>query len=87
MSETASSLLGQLLALPEGERFLIADQLWESLSDENKEELCEECLEDNEFQAELQHRLESVSDGTAGLIDGEAVFQEARERLSRRRQQ
>jgi hypothetical protein len=37
------------------------------------------------WQNELQHRLDSISDGTALLIDGETVFQEVREHLARNR--
>jgi putative addiction module component (TIGR02574 family) len=79
VSETATKLLEQLLALPEEDRAAIADQLNESLGDLGDDL-------DPEFEAELQRRLDSVADGTAELIDGEQVFREARERIQKRRQ-
>jgi putative addiction module component (TIGR02574 family) len=85
MSETATKLLEQLLGLPESERLQIAEQLWDSLSDEKKQEITDETTDDPAFQAELQRRLDSVANGTAELIDGEQVFREARERLQKRR--
>lgn len=86
MSENATKLLEQLLELPETERVMIADRLWESLCDEKKQEIIDETTSDPEFQAELQRRLDSVANGTAELVDGEQVLREARERLQRRRQ-
>ncbi len=86
MSETATKLLEQLLALPEADRAAIADQLNESLEDQVPRDISEAFAEDEEFQAELQRRLDSVANGTAELIDGEQVFREARERIQKRRQ-
>jgi putative addiction module component (TIGR02574 family) len=76
MSEAATNLLEQLLQLSEADRLMIADRLWDSLTEQD----------DPEFAAELQKRLESVADGSAELIDGEQVLQEARERLAKRRE-
>lgn len=86
MSEVATKLLEQLLQLPDAERLQIADKLWDSLGDPEKQEAIDETLDDPEFHAELQRRLDSIADGTAELIDGERVIREARERLRQRRQ-
>ncbi len=85
MSETASKLLEQLLTLPEAERLMIADQLWDSLGDEKKQEIMDETTSDPEFQAELQRRLDSVADGTADLIPWEEARERMRAELERRR--
>ena len=84
MSETATHLLGQILSLPESERLLIADKVWESLSSEKKEAMALEVCDDEDFHRELERRLAAVSDGTAKLIDGEEVFREARMKLQER---
>ena len=78
MSEAATKLLEQLLLLPEAERLLVADQLLESVGDAADD--------DPEFEAQLRHRLNSIADGTAELIDGERVIREARGRLRSRHQ-
>lgn len=85
MSEAARKLLEQVLTLSEADRQMIADELWASLSDEAQERAADAVQNDPEFQAELERRLASVADGTAELIDGEQVFQEARDRLKKRR--
>jgi putative addiction module component (TIGR02574 family) len=85
MSETVTTLLDQLLKLSEADRALIADRLWESLSDEKQEELMDETTSDPEFQAELQRRLDSIADGTAELIPWEQARVTIREELERRR--
>lgn len=85
MSETATKLLEQLLALPETDRLMVADRLWESLGDGMKQDAIDEVTGSPEFQAELHRRLESVANGTAELVDGEQVFRQARERLKKGR--
>ena len=85
MSETAATLLDQLLKLSEADRAMIADRLWESLSDEKRQELIDETTDDPEFQAELQRRLDSVENGTAELIPWEQARETIREELERRR--
>jgi putative addiction module component (TIGR02574 family) len=85
MSETATKLLEQLLQLPQADRLLIADRLWESLGDSEKQAVIDESLDDPEFQAELQRRLESVANGTAEMIPWEQAREEMRAELERRR--
>jgi putative addiction module component (TIGR02574 family) len=85
MSETATKLLDQLLQLPEGDRVMVVDRLWESLSDESRQELLDETTSDPEFQAELQRRIDSVADGTAVLLEPEEVFAKIREHLRQKR--
>ena len=78
MSDAASKLLEQLLALPEADRLEIADRLDETLGGTGDDL-------DPAFEAELNRRLDMVANGTAELIDGEQVFREARERIQKRR--
>ena len=85
MSEVATKLLEQLLQLPDAERLQIADKLWDSLGDPEKQEAIDETLDDPEFQAELQRRLDSIADGTAVLIPWEQARDEMRAELERRR--
>jgi putative addiction module component (TIGR02574 family) len=85
MSEAATTLLDQLLKLTEADRAMIADRLWESLSDAKQQELIDETTDDPVFQAELQRRLDSVADGTAELMEPGEVFANVREHLRRRR--
>jgi len=79
MSGEAATLLQQALNLNADERYELAQQLLGSLDDDL-------LPDDPAFHAELTRRLDSITDGTAVLIDGEEVFREARERLRRRRQ-
>ncbi len=85
MSEAAKKLLEQALALPEADRLMIADEIWASLGEQAQEEAAGQLMDDPEFRAELERRLESIADGSAELIDGEQVFREARERLKKKR--
>jgi putative addiction module component (TIGR02574 family) len=85
MSETAAMLLEQLLVLPEADRLMVADRLWESLSDARKQEVMDEVTSDPEFQAELDRRLKSIEDGTAELIPWEQARENIRAELARRR--
>jgi putative addiction module component (TIGR02574 family) len=83
MSETATKLLDQLLQLPEPDRLMIADRLWESLSEEKQLELIDEATNDPEYQAELERRLKEVEEHPERLLDGEQVMAELRARVSR----
>ena len=85
MSEAAKKLLEQALTLPEADRLMIADEIWASLGEQAQEEAAGQLMDDPEFRAELERRLESIADGSAELIDGEQVFREARERLKKKR--
>jgi putative addiction module component (TIGR02574 family) len=85
MSETATKLLEQLLALPEADRLMIAEQLWLSASEEKQQELIDEATSDPEFQAELERRLETVANGTAELIPWEEARVKIQKELERRR--
>ena len=85
MSEVATKLLEQLLQLPDAERLQIADKLWDSLRAPEKQEAIDETLDDPEFHAELQRRLDSIADGTAELIPWEQARDEMGAELERRR--
>ncbi|MCI0700137.1 MAG: addiction module protein [Planctomycetia bacterium] len=86
MSETAAKLLEQLLALPEVDRLMVAEQLWGSVSEEKVQEIMDEATSDPEYQAELQRRLDSIANGTAVFLEPRQVFAEIREHLRRKRQ-
>ncbi|MBA4189922.1 MAG: hypothetical protein C0467_18210 [Planctomycetaceae bacterium] len=81
MSETATKLLQQLLALPEADRLELVDRLHESIDDQAEEE------PDPAFLAELNRRLREVEEHPERLLDGEQVMAETRERLRRKREQ
>ncbi|MFO0823824.1 MAG: addiction module protein [Gemmataceae bacterium] len=81
MSELATKLLEQLLALPEAERAQIAERLNESLDEQLEDEI------DPAFQAELERRLREVEEHPERLLDGKQVMAELREHLRRKRQQ
>ncbi len=87
MSETATTLLDQVLLLSEADRLLIADRLWESLSDAKQQETIDETTDDPEFQAELERRLLEVDEHPERLLDGETVMAELREHIRRKREQ
>jgi putative addiction module component (TIGR02574 family) len=87
MSEAATTLLEQLLKLSEADHVMIADRLWESLSDEKQQELINETTNDPEFQAELERRLKEVEEHPERLLDGETVMAELREHLKRKHAQ
>jgi hypothetical protein len=87
MSEIAATLLDQLLKLPESDRLMIADRLWESLSDEKQHELFEETTNDPEYLAMLESRLKEAHEHPERLIDGAAVMAELRARVNRKSRQ
>ena len=72
MSEAVAELLKQYRELSESERDIFEARLHEEAYDP---------LEDSEFLAELDQRVEAVGNGTAVLIDGEEAFRQIRERL------
>ncbi len=80
MSDAATTLLGQALALPEDDRRWLVDQIDASL-DPGESHL----PDDPAFRAELDRRLRTIADGTAVLLDGEQVMRELREKYSRGR--
>lgn len=86
MSETATKLLEQVLLLPEAERELLADRLWESLGGDKQQELFDALSADPDFQAELELRLKEVEEHPERLLDGEQVMASVREQLRRNRQ-
>jgi putative addiction module component (TIGR02574 family) len=84
MSETATKLLDQLLQLPEADRLMVADRLWESLGEEKQQKLIEETTNDPVFQAELERRLKEVEEHPERLLDGEQVMAGLRARDGRK---
>jgi len=67
MSEAATKLLEQILALPEDDRAMIRNTIDESLGDEKD-------FFSPDYRAELGRRIEAIENGTAELIDGEQFF-------------
>ena len=78
MSEVATALLQQALNLNADERYELAQQILDSLGDDD-------LPDDPAWRAEFDRRIAAVADGTAVLIDGEQVFREAKERPQKRR--
>jgi putative addiction module component (TIGR02574 family) len=73
-----------VLALPDDERAMIADRLWDSLSTDARDELADP-TDDPAFRAQLDRRLASVAVGTAELLEPADVFARVREHLRRKR--
>ena len=77
MSDAATTLLEQALTLPADDRCWLVEQIDASLGS------CDGQLPDDpEFRAELDRRLRSIADGTAGLLDGEQVMRELMEKYA-----
>ena len=81
MSETATKLLEQLLALPEAERLQIAERLYQSLDAESL------LPDDPEFYDELARRSDEAHAHPERLLSGDQVFENLREHLRRKRGQ
>ena len=77
-------LLEQALQLPEKERGELAGRLLRSLESTDDEELAPDAWE-QAWTEELDRRMGEVRDGTARLVDGDAVFRAAAERIASRR--
>lgn len=77
MSESATKLLIEAMALAPDERFQLAHELLESVDG------YEDVTDDPEFQAELTRRLEAISNGTAELIPWEQARENIRAELER----
>jgi putative addiction module component (TIGR02574 family) len=78
MSEAAAKLLEEALHLPPDERVQLAETILDSVD-------ADDLMDDPEFRAELQRRLDSVADGTAVLLEPEDVFARVREHLRQKR--
>ena len=78
MSETALKLLEQIRALPAEDQDLIAEELADESDDYDP-------LEDPEFRAELDRRIEAVGNGTAVLLTWEKAQKRIDAELARRR--
>jgi len=78
MSETALKLLEQIRALPAEDQDLIAEELADESDDYDP-------LEDPEFRAELDRRIEAVGNGTAVLLTWEEAQERIDAELARRR--
>jgi putative addiction module component (TIGR02574 family) len=78
MSETAAKLLEEAMHLPPDERVQLAHSILDSVD-------ADDLMDDPEFRAELQRRLDSVADGTATLVPWEQARDEMRAELARRR--
>jgi putative addiction module component (TIGR02574 family) len=71
MTSEAHKLLEQVLALPEEDRLYLAEALQDSLEPvESQEEI------DAAWKDELVRRVQSIEDGAAVLLDGDAVMSE-----------
>ena len=80
MSDAATTLLEQALALPEDDRRWLAGQLDASIEPGDSQ-----LPDDPAFRAELDRRLQSIADGTAVLIPWEVARENIRAELDRRR--
>jgi putative addiction module component (TIGR02574 family) len=74
-SPTAEELLEQVLRLPKEQRLRLADRIWKSIEDEGWPEDVHPA-----WKAEIARRLQSVKDGTAVLVDGQAHLQRLRDK-------
>jgi putative addiction module component (TIGR02574 family) len=79
MSDTATKLLTEALTLSPDERVQLARLILDSIDGEKYP-----ILDDPEFQAELNERLETVSKGTADLISWEVARENLHAELERR---
>lgn len=77
-------LLEQALQLPEKERGELAGRLLRSLESIDDEELSPEAWE-TAWSEVLDRRMHEVRDGTVQLVDGDAVFRAAAQRIASRR--
>lgn len=79
-----TGFLGQALQLPEKERGVLASRLLRSLEPGDDEALAPDAWE-TACSEVLDRRMREVRDGTIQLVDGEAVFRGAAERIASRR--
>lgn len=79
MSENAAKLLEAAMHLSPDERVQLAQSILDSVD-------ADDLMDDPEFRAELQRRLDSVANGTAELIPWEQARDEMRAELARRRE-
>jgi Putative addiction module component len=77
-------LLERALQLPERERGELASRLLRSLESVEDEELAPDAWE-AAWSEVLDRRMREVRDGTVQLVDGDAVFRGAAERIASRR--
>lgn len=77
-------LLEQALQLPEKERGELAGRLLRSLESHEDEELAPDAWE-AAWSEEIDRRMREVRDGKVQLVDGEAVFRAAAQRIASRR--
>jgi putative addiction module component (TIGR02574 family) len=80
MSDIATKILSEALTLSPDERVQLAQQILESVDSEEFP-----ILNDPEFQAVLNSRLEDVSNGTAELIPWEVARENIQSELQKRR--
>lgn len=66
----------ELLKLPADERQSLADELYESLSDEPVDPAWERAWSD-----EISHRVREIAEGTVQLVDADDMHAELREEL------
>lgn len=77
-------LLEQALQLPEKERGELASRLLRSLESVEDEDLGPDAWE-AAWSEVLDHRMREVRDGNVQLVDGDAVFRAAAQRIASRR--
>jgi putative addiction module component (TIGR02574 family) len=70
MTSQAKKVLEQALALPEEDRLYLVEALQESLPVESQADI------DSAWQDEIVRRVRSIKDGTAVLVDIDAVDRE-----------
>lgn len=82
MSERATQLVQEVLALPPDEREEVVNQLWDRMEEEPP---TLPFIDDEAEHAELLSRLEMVENGTADSIPRDEAMIEMRAELARRR--
>jgi putative addiction module component (TIGR02574 family) len=74
----AKKILQDALALPDDERLMLAEELFDSIDDEAHEEL------DEAWRSEILHRVRQVRSGEVELVSWETARERGREALARR---
>jgi putative addiction module component (TIGR02574 family) len=73
---TFEDILRTALALPQGQRAMLADHLLSSLDGPNQNEI------DAAWAEEAERRMHEIDEGKVELIDGELVMQKLRSRFN-----
>ena len=78
VTDGAKKILQDALALPNDERLMLAEELFDSIVDETHEEL------DEAWRSEILHRVRQVRSGEVELVSWETARERGHEALARR---